>query len=107
DLQTRLAMLEGSGIQTVPVIHRGAISHDDLLTLIKPSAFDSQFDNPLTGKPDNLMEGLYLKTEAGGTVTARAKVVRPEFVEKIKQSQHWMKQQVVPNLLAENVEIWQ
>jgi benzoyl-CoA reductase/2-hydroxyglutaryl-CoA dehydratase subunit BcrC/BadD/HgdB len=52
------------------------------------------------------MEGLYLRTEADGVVTGRAKFVRPEFVEKIKQSTHWQHQQMVPNLLAEDVDIW-
>ena len=42
------------------------------------------FDNPLTGRADNLMEGLYLRTEKGGAVSGRAKFVRGEFVEKIK-----------------------
>jgi hypothetical protein len=52
------------------------------------------------------MEGVYLRTEANGVVTGRAKYVRPEFVEKIKQSTHWQQQQLVPNLLADNVDIW-
>ena len=41
-----------------------------------------------------------------GIVTGRAKFVRPEFVEKIKQSTHWQHQQMVPNQLAEDVDIW-
>ena len=65
-----------------------------------------QFDNPTTKQTDNLMEGVYLRTEADGMVTGRAKFVRPEFVEKIKQSTHWQHQQMVPNQLAENVDIW-
>ena len=43
------------------------------------------------------MEGLYLRTEADGVVTGRAKFVRPEFVEKVKQSTHWQQQAMVPN----------
>ena len=99
-------MLEGTGIQTVPVVHKGIVTRDDLENLIAPSQFDSQFDNPTTKQTDNLMEGVYLRTEADGMVTGRAKFVRPEFVEKIKQSTHWQHQQMVPNLLAENVDIW-
>lgn len=105
-LEHRLAMLEGTGIQTVPVVHTGNVNREDLAALITPSWFDSHFDNPLTKRPDNLMEGLYLRTEADGVVTGRAKFVRPEFVEKIKQSTHWQHQQMVPNLLAEDVDIW-
>ena len=48
----------------------------------------------------------YLRTEAEGRVTGRAKFVRAEFVEKVKQSEHWQHQAVVPNLLAEGAEGW-
>ncbi len=106
DLKTRLGMLDGTGLPTVPVIHRGAINEGGLRGLIAESAFDSRFDNPLTGEKDQLMEGLYLRTEAEGRVTARAKMVRPEFVEKIKQSGHWKHQQMVPNELAPEADMW-
>jgi len=106
DLESRLSLLEGTGIQTVPVVHTGKVNRDDLEALIGPSAFDSHFNNPITMRPDNLMEGLYLRTEADGVVTGRAKFVRPEFVEQIKQSTHWQHQQMVPNLLADGMDIW-
>ncbi|MCA9087241.1 MAG: RNA ligase family protein [Planctomycetaceae bacterium] len=106
ELQQRLSLLKGTGILTVPVIHTGTMKRDHLEELIGPSQFDSHFENPITNRPDNLMEGLYLRTEADGMVTGRAKFVRPEFVEKIKQSTHWQHQQMVPNLLAEGVDIW-
>ena len=106
DLDQRLKLLEGSGIGTVPVVHRGRASRKELGELIGPSKFDSLFENPLTGSTDNLMEGLYLRTEAEGVVTGRAKVVRPEFVEKVKLSTHWQQQVMVPNRLADGVEIW-
>jgi hypothetical protein len=105
-LELRLELLAGSGIETVPVVHRGATSKKQLEKLIGPSQFDSQFDNPMTKRNDNLMEGLYLRTEADGAVAARAKVVRPEFVEKIKQSTHWQQQTLVPNLLRSGTDIW-
>lgn len=106
DLKRRLELLSGTGVQTVPVVHQGKIPRSDLERLIGPSWFDSQFENPVTRRTDNLMEGLYLRTEANGVVTGRAKFVRPEFVEKIKQSTHWQYQQMVPNQLAEDVDIW-
>jgi len=106
DLARRLSMLEGSGIQTVPVLHRGAIDRVRLLALIGRSRFDSRFENPLTNRTDDLMEGLYLRTEAGGLVTGRAKVVRPEFVEKIKQSAHWQYQAMTPNQLEHGADLW-
>ena len=43
---------------------------------------------------------------AGGYVTGRAKLVRPEFVEKVKQSEHWQHQKMIPNLLANGADIW-
>jgi hypothetical protein len=105
-LEQRLALIEQMSLHTVPVLHIGALDRERLAALIGPSRFDSQFDNPLTKQTDHLMEGLYLRTEARGVVTGRAKFVRPEFVEKIKQSEHWQHQALVPNRLAEGAEIW-
>ena len=106
DLATRLELIEGTGILTVPVIHQGALVRDRLGSLIGPSRFESVFSEPVTGREDRLMEGLYLRTEAAGRVTRRAKLVRPEFVEKVKKSEHWQHQAMKPNLLADGVEIW-
>ncbi len=106
DLEARLGLIEGAGVVTVPVLHRGEIDEDGLRSLIGPSRFDSAFANPMTGRHDPLMEGLYLRTEAAGRVARRAKLVRPEFVEKVKRSEHWQHQPLVPNLLADGAEIW-
>lgn len=106
DLESRLILLDGTGIETVPICHRGALSEDKIRLLIGPSAFLAEFDNPASGKKDELMEGLYLRTETGGYVSGRAKIVRPEFVEKIKQSEHWQHQRMVPNQLKKEADIW-
>ena len=106
DLNHRSALLEGTGLQTVPVLHSGPLNRTDLEELLGPSSFESHFENPLTKRVDNLMEGIYLRTEAEGVVTGRAKIVRPEFVEKVKQSIHWQYQAMVPNELADNADIW-
>jgi hypothetical protein len=106
DLGSRLELLGETGILTVPVLHRGPASAELLPNLIGPSRFDSQFEDPVTGRVDDLMEGLYLRTEAEGRVTGRAKLVRAEFVEKAKESQLWQHQAMVPNLLAEGADIW-
>lgn len=105
-LERRQEKLEGTGVHTVPVVHRGPIDRDGLFELIQASAFDSAFDNPITGQSDNLMEGLYLRTENNGVVTGRAKIVRPEFVEKIKQSNHWKNEKMVPNELGPESNVW-
>jgi hypothetical protein len=105
-LEQRLAMLEGTGIHTVPVVHQGPATEKKLQALIGTSAYDAEFVHPGKGATDNRMEGLYLRTEADGVVTGRAKMVRPEFVEKIKESTHWQHQQMVPNELASGADIW-
>jgi hypothetical protein len=106
DLEHRLAILADTGVETVPIVHEGPITRTALDGLIGPSAFDSQFENPLTHQTDNLMEGLYLRTESDGVVMRRAKCVRPEFVEKIKQSTHWQHKAMIVNQLAADVDIW-
>lgn len=105
-LERRLERLEGTGIETVPVLHQGAAEAEELRSLIGPSRFGAQFDNPLTGQMDELAEGLYVRTEADGVVTARGKLVRPEFVERVKQSEHWQHQKMIPNELVEGADIW-
>lgn len=102
----RMALLEGTNIHTVPVVHRGAISQEGLVKMVGPSQFGSRFENPVTKQLDNWMEGIYLRTEANGAVTSRAKYVRNEFVEKIKQSTHWQHQAIVPNVLKDGADIW-
>ena len=67
---------------------------------------EARFEDPTTGRTDEIMEGLYLRTEAGGVVTGRAKVVRPEFVEKVKRSAHWQYQAMTPNRLEEGADLW-
>ncbi|PWU11206.1 MAG: DNA ligase [Verrucomicrobia bacterium] len=105
-LEKRLALLQGRGLRTVPVLHRGPASLAKLRSLIGPAAYDGRFENPITGESDNLMEGLYCRTELNGTVSGRAKMVRAEFVEKVKRSEHWQHQAMVPNQLAAGVDIW-
>ena len=95
DLKRRMSLLEDSGVHTVPVVHQGSIKRSELDALIGPSQFDSEFENPMTNRTDNLMEGIYMRTEADHQVT-----------EKIKQSTHWQQQVMVPNQLADDVDIW-
>ena len=105
-LEDRQEILEDTGIETVPIVHQGETSIKDLLELIAPSGFDASFEHPTSGKIDDLIEGLYLRTENEQRVTARAKFVRPEFIEKIKQSQHWQYEKMIPNELEEDADIW-
>jgi hypothetical protein len=47
---------------------------------------------------DEPMEGLYVRLEDDRRLLARAKIVRPEFVEGI--GEHWQRRPVVLNGLA-------
>lgn len=105
-LDRRLELLAGKNIQTVPVVHRGPIKRKDLEALVAQSAFASQFEHPASGRTDSIMEGLYLRTENDHAVTGRAKMVRPEFVEKINQSTHWQHTAMIANELVEGADIW-
>jgi hypothetical protein len=53
-----------------------------------------------------LVRPVYLRTEANGVVTGRAKLMRPEFVEKIRQSEHWQHRAMVPNELTAIADLW-
>lgn len=111
-LEQRMHKIADSGILTVPVLHRGKITQADLQALIGPSRYDSRFDNPVTQQVDRLMEGVYLRTEGNDsegrlTVTRRSKLVRPEFVEKVSQSNHWQHQAMIANQLVSGIDIWQ
>jgi hypothetical protein len=64
------------------------------------------FGNPHPNNPSAQEDAFALRTERDGIVTGRAKLVRPEFVERVKQSTHWQHQALVPNLLAEGADIW-
>jgi ATP-dependent RNA circularization protein (DNA/RNA ligase family) len=47
---------------------------------------------------DDPAEGLYVRRDEGGRLVARAKLVRPEFVQSIEE--HWSRFAPRPNLLA-------
>jgi len=104
--EARLALLRGTGIQTVPVLARGKKSGGELLKLIGASAFGAAFENPRTRKIDNRMEGLYLRTEREARVSGRAKIVRAEVVEKIKLGDQWKKQAMVANRLIAGADVF-
>lgn len=57
--------------------------------------------------PSTLMEGLYIKVESEGIVTARYKYVRASFLTTILQSDgHWLNRPIVPNLLRPDVDLF-
>ena len=55
----------------------------------------------------NLMEGLYIKVEENDIVTERYKYVRADFLTAVLESEgHWLNRKIVPNQLADGVDIW-
>jgi ATP-dependent RNA circularization protein (DNA/RNA ligase family) len=55
----------------------------------------------------DLMEGLYIKVEHDGYVIDRVKLVRSSFLTTVQQSEaHWLNRPIVPNILAEGVNIF-
>jgi len=57
--------------------------------------------------PSDLAEGLYLKVEDGGAVTARYKWIRASFLTAVIDSgSHWHDRPIVPNQLADGVTLW-
>jgi hypothetical protein len=112
-------------IASVPVLHAGTLpSLASLTALIGPSAFIAPDQrNQLCAAahahgldPDRvlretdlsgLMEGLYIKVEDGGAVTARYKFVRPGFIQMVLDSEsHWMDRPLLPNRLRADVSLW-
>lgn len=83
--ECRDKLLEGSGIESVPLIGKGVFDKDQVLDMLQQS---SQFyDGPV--------EGLYLRIEENGYEVKRGKVVRPDFIQDMED--HWSKKTVVKN----------
>jgi hypothetical protein len=78
--------LDDIGIKRVPEITRGRFSKEALIGLLGRSKLGS-----------GSMEGLYLRQDADDWLAARAKIVRPEFVEGI--GVHWSSRRLKSNAL--------
>ncbi|MCP4217095.1 MAG: RNA ligase family protein, partial [bacterium] len=91
DSPSRRSMLENSGIFSVGILHEGPLKgFEDMQEQIGPSLYT-----------DDTAEGLYLKVEENGRVTARAKYVRKTFTQEILDlGRHWADVKMVKNLLA-------
>jgi len=122
----RHALLSGSPVVSVPVLHAGVMPRDlkALRSFMKPSLAKSRqwreafeagvrrqgLDLALawrqTDKSD-LSEGLYLKLEDEREVLGRCKWVRPDFVQTILDSgSHHSTRPVVPNGLAPQADLY-
>ncbi|MFM7134644.1 MAG: RNA ligase family protein [Planctomycetota bacterium] len=121
----RRRLLGGLPIASVPVMHSGAAgSLRQLTDLLGRSHFKGpdwrdrlvataaslDLDVDLARRetdPSDEMEGLYLKVESEDRVLERYKFVRASFLSAVVDSgTHWLQRPIVPNRLAEGVDIW-
>lgn len=82
----------------------------DHRAVLRDAALAAGFDPAQTlseTDPSGLIEGLYVKVEAGGIVTGRYKFVRAGFQQTVLDSgSHWMDRPLLPNLLRPGVSLW-
>lgn len=123
--EQRHALLKGTPISSVPVLHSGsAIRSDYLLSLVRTSLYRSPAWKDTLHRvgaaagvpvellekqtdPSDLMEGLYIKIEEEGKVVERYKYVRSGFLTSVVRSEsHWLDRPIVPNQLADGVDIF-
>ena len=122
----RAALLGDAPVLPVPVLYAGPAPAriDDLLTMVRPSLartarWRDDFEATVLRQgldlakcwnqadKSNLAEGLYIKVEEDGVVTARYKWVRSDFVQAILDANmHHSQQPFVPNLLAPQADIY-
>ena len=82
-------MLQQAEIPIIAEIGRGRFTLDQLIMLMKQSAYS-----------DNNCEGLYLRYEKEGWLEQRAKLVRPEFMQSIET--HWSKKSLISNRVIDS-----
>ncbi|MBX3184850.1 MAG: RNA ligase family protein [Polyangiaceae bacterium] len=93
DVERRNALAKQFDVLAVPELGRGKQTVESLTRLLGQSQ--------LTEGP---AEGLYVRREENGMLTARAKLVRAEFVQAIDE--HWSKRAIEENQLAGGTNAW-
>lgn len=126
DTTRRKELLNGLPIVSVPVLHQGdGACLADPESFVKPSLYksvawkerltanaESEGQDPIrihreTDRSD-LSEGLYIKIEEDGIVKERFKWVRYDFLQTVLESgSHWQDRPLLPNLLADGVDLFQ
>lgn len=84
--QRRDEIFNNADISEVPLIKKGSFSLKELISLLSNSCLS-----------DGPMEGIYLRFDDGDWLGKRAKLVRPEFIQSIKE--HWSKRKIKTNRL--------
>ena len=111
--------LDGSVVTSVPVLFEGIVEKPETLpklvahSLYKSARWRDRLgdDERVVRETDlsDLAEGLYVKVEDPKTrvVLARYKWIRASFLTAVVDSgSHWLARSIVPNQLAEGVELW-
>jgi hypothetical protein len=81
--------------------HAQAFAHGCLEHGLDPIQVQRETD------PSPLMEGLYIKAEAGGVVTGRSKYIRAGFLQTVLDSEsHWQDRPLLPNRLQAGVVVF-
>jgi hypothetical protein len=124
DTPRRAELLAGLPVTPVKVLYAGEFPGESALrSFVGPSHFISA-DAPGRFREEvarlgwdveravkqtdlsGLMEGLYVKVEEDGAVTGRYKFVRPEFLQTALADGHWQDRPIIPNRLADDVELF-
>jgi hypothetical protein len=121
----RRELLAGTPVASVPVIYEGTTpSIEALAKRVAPSLYRSEgawevlrrtaadagldverVERQTDASP--LAEGLYVKIEEEGRVTARYKWIRASFLTSVVDSGgHWLDRPIVPNRLAPGMDIY-
>ena len=125
DTPARAVLLRGLPVVPVRVLFAGVLQNERHLTgLLGPSLFkttaapaclraaalDMNLDPADIQRQTDLsplMEGLYIKVEEDGSVQARYKFVRQDFITRIADAdEHWLMRPIIPNQLAPGVDIF-
>lgn len=84
--ERRNVVLQTCNISIIPSIFNGQADKASLLKLLDTPSLLS----------DESIEGVYLRSEAGGYLRSRAKIVRAGFIQTIDT--HWMHKKIVHNI---------
>jgi hypothetical protein len=118
DTPRRAALLAGTPVHSVHVLHQGMLATlEELTRLVGPSRFirpghrerlrQLAVERGLDPErllretdPTPQMEGLYVKVEEDGFVRERYKWIRPGFLSTVLASEsHWLNRPILPNQL--------
>jgi hypothetical protein len=116
----RRSLLSSLPLLSVPVLHEGLVRGPHELTSLtgwsryKSPEWRANLAAAIAASGQNaalvmrqtdlsdLMEGLYVKVEEGGTVLARFKYIRPNFLTAVLASEsHWLSRPILPNRLVD------